>query len=187
MYIKLSNMMQIPVRLLIAVLIIAGISASTNGCKCSKEKGRYYNEKEGFSIMLPEKWEQRRNIIPGAPITAFAPTDRETLLFRTSLVAAVDLADPAASLDAQIEELGKALKKQLPDFKILEKGNTLIDKNKAAFFTYEYEHTGMNPRVISYVLLKGKKRYVLTGAALAEEFPAYEEIFKKSIMSFRYE
>jgi hypothetical protein len=151
-----------------------------------KEKGRFYSDEYGFSIVFPKYWELQQQEM-GAVVIALSPEEGSRDDFRENIAITVEDVADDATLEKYFELSQKNLKSYSKDYKLLYKNTTWLSRKPAMILGFTYTMSGLKLKVLQYYCLNNKKAYVITCTALPHTFDRYEEKFLKIIRSFRFE
>ncbi|MCX8122895.1 MAG: DcrB-related protein [Spirochaetes bacterium] len=169
--------------ILISVIVLNIVLLS--GC-ARKEKGRYYNDEYGFSIVFPKYWEIQQKEM-GAVVIALSPEEGSKDDFRENVAITVENMTDNVTLEQYFELSQKNLKNYSKDYKLLYKNTTWLAKKPAMILGFTYSMSGLKLKVLQYYCLNNSKAYVITCTALPHSFGRYEESFLKIVRSFRFE
>jgi len=154
---------------------------------CSrKEKGRYYSDEYGFSIVFPKYWEIQQKEM-GTAVIALSPEEGSKDDFRENVSITVEEVSGDITLDKYFVVSQQNLKSYSKDYKLLYKNNTWLSRKPAMILGFTYSMSGLKLKVLQYYCLYKNKAYVITCTALPHTFDRYEEIFLKIVRTFRFE
>jgi len=165
------------------VCLLGVILVSCSSCS-KKEPGRYYNNRENFSMRFPVNWEVREGVM-GTAVAALSPQEGSSDAFRENVNVLFETLPTRMSLEeywnASLQVFSKT------NFKIINQGDTKIGGENAKFSTYTCNMIGTDQKNKCYVLVRGDKGCVITCSAPASDFSRYETKFEEIVQSFRFE
>ncbi len=154
-----------------------------------KSKRHLYKEK-GFSIEIPTDWKMikgKQNIIALIALSPQEkPSDKQCSLCVVVEPKPKGIETTDDCLKKHINYIGKTFK----DFKKIDSGKTKIGDNEAAWLSYSFrmkKYNNIELKAIDYILVKGKRVYVLSFSAPIEAFSGFTKVFKEISGSFKFE
>lgn len=172
---------------MIIVLFCSCALCAVSGCTTPEEPGRYYNRDLGFSIIFPAGWEIQT--MENGWLT-LAVSDFESDDDDFAEVVAVDVYEQPQGydLDNSFSDRVNNMNRNMDGFHEQERGEVTIDGERARWIIYSY-YVGEAREllVLEYLLVKGKRAYVVSGDSPTASFYDFEEIFIRSARSFRFE
>ncbi|MBP6291160.1 MAG: hypothetical protein KA407_05915 [Spirochaetes bacterium] len=171
--------------ILFLIIVIAVSTITVIGCS-RKEKGRYYNDEYGFSIVFPKYWEIQQKEM-GTAVVALSPEEGSRDDFRENVAITVEDVSDGETLEKYFVVSQQNLKSYSKDYMLLYKNNTWLSRKPAMILGFTYSMSGLKLKVLQYYCLYKNKAYVITCTALPHTFDRYEEIFLKIVRTFRFE
>lgn len=151
---------------------------------------RHHYKKKGFSIEIPTDWEIMKENQDIVALIALSPQKKPSDN-RGSVCVIVepkpkDIETTDDCLKKHINYIGKTFK----DFKKHDSGETKIGDNNAVWLSYSFrmkKYNNMELKAMDYILVKGKRVYVINCSAPVEAFSGFAVEFKKILGSFKFE
>ncbi len=171
-------------KILLILMILLHVAIITSCAR--KEKGRFYSDEYGFSIVFPKYWEIQQQEM-GAVVIALSPEEGSRDDFRENIAITVEDVADDTTLENYFELSQKNLKNYSKDYRLLYKNNTWLSKKPAMILGFTYTMSGLKLKVLQYYCLNKNKVYVITCTALPHTFDRYEAKFLKIVRSFRFE
>lgn len=175
-------------RLLLSVALVVALTGMW-GCgkvqKPPREPGRYYSDK-GFSIRLPETWEQKEGFM-GTTVMTLSPKETATDAFRENANVAVEAVPRGTTLPDYFSLSLGNMRKMMTDFKKHEEDEATLDGQPAKRVVYSFRVGEMNLKTLVYFTVRGKRAYVITATASPETFDDYRPQFEKITQTWRFE
>jgi hypothetical protein len=140
------------------------------------EPGIYYSEKGGFSIEFPDGWKKVKLKSEYETASAKDPKGKAIIMVTTKQVA--DYLTAEESLDIMIEGMGVYEH---------ERDETTIDEKEALWSIYSATVDNIKYTYLSYVTIYGDRFYMISGWVDSNLFSDYEDVFRESADSFRFE
>jgi hypothetical protein len=171
-------------------LVLAGLGVFVfYGCapKSPPEPGRYYNEKYGFSVNFPSGWELQNGREEGEVIMALSPFSDDQDLFQECVNIVYESLPKKMDMDEYFNLSINNCRKELTDFELFEHGQASIGKYEAKRLVYSNRFDTLQIKAEAYILMKGRKVYIITCSALPEQFDVYRDKFEEIAKSFRIE
>lgn len=146
---------------------------------------RYTDKAKGYSIGYPKDWER----LKGSK-TAFAVAEKihpNTGSYSESMNVVMIEVPRVITQDEFYKFFVEGTKRRVDEFKVLQKESVVMGGENAVRVTYSGKGRGVNFKVYAYMLIKGKKLYLVTCGAKEADFDKYKALFEKIANSFRYE
>ncbi|MCX5655049.1 MAG: DcrB-related protein [Planctomycetota bacterium] len=170
--------MRIHLSLLLAALALAGCSA---GLPPDVAKLGYVNQTQRFALDLPRGWSFRETT-GAAALIATGPQGADE--GRPSVnVTVAPVADGTTLED--FEQTSRRSLERLPGFKLISEDAATAGARRAWTITFEQSSAGRPVREKQLCVVTGGRGYVVTAAALPEQFAAEEANFDTCFRSFR--
>lgn len=170
-------------KLLCAILVAAMMLPSS--C-AKKETGRYYNRAKGFSVVFPATWEIREGYM-GTAVIAINPEHSDSDAIRENVNVYIEEQGKSLRLDEYYALSLENMRKYLNDFTVRKEGRSSIDGHDARWFICTHTQGRVTLRVISYLLIKEHRAYVITCSASDAAFKPSMATFDSIARSFRLE
>jgi hypothetical protein len=163
------------------------IAFAFNSCTTSEEPGRYYSKDFGFSIIFPVGWEIQ-TIENGWITLAVTELEGPTDPWAEAVVVDVFEQPQGFDLDNTFNDRVHSMNMNAVDFREEDRGEVTINGERARWIIYSYsEHEIGDLMVIEYLLVKGKRAFIISGDSPPDTFSEFEEIFITAARSFRLE
>jgi len=91
------------------------------------------------------------------------------------------------AMDRYLELSVATMDKQLNSFKVLRQGETTIDGKDGRWLLFAHSFMGHDLKVLAYVVIDGRKSYIITCTASNKTFSNYKKRFEEIAESFRFE
>jgi hypothetical protein len=159
-------------------------------CSCGKnrEPGRYYNEKKGFSIEFPDKWEIKKGDGVETPLVeAVSPWENEDDPFSEFISVDVEEFSEEIDLGKYAARLRQDQVGEFQYYEEIDRGETTINGVDAKITVYDIGMEEGTNRVLGFVLVKGMRGYLISCVAEDTKFSEYRETFEEAVFSFRFE
>ena len=166
-----------------ACVVLIGLASS--GCGREKEPGRYYNRAEDFSLKLPEEWETREGMMGTAVIALGSPAGPPDK-FRENVNVVVERL-PRSMSAKEYDAAAQGTLTMMAGFASADRGTGNIDGREAVWGVYSHKMMKVRMKVLMYVVVRGRKAYVITCTTLPDAFDEHEPVFQKIVRSFRFE
>ena len=163
-----------------ALLLVVGCTGET------EDPGRYHSEAGGFSLVIPEDWEKQEKVM-GCALIALSPLEGQGDQFRENVTVVVEELPRKLSLDDYVGLSRQNLEKLMTDFEVEEEADVEIGGIAAKQLVYAHRMGQINPKVLQYVLVEGKKGLALTCTATPESYDKYLEQFQTIVKSLQLE
>ncbi|MHC4660713.1 MAG: DcrB-related protein [Planctomycetota bacterium] len=155
---------------------------------CTGEPGRHYNSKNGFSIELPGAWEtQEGGGMMGIAVISKSPQEGSSDMFQENVNVVVEAVPKGITASEYFEQSSAQYAKMLTNFSVDENTAATIDGTEVKRLVFSHQMGEMKFKVLSYILTKGAKAYVITCTASPATFDSYKGTFEKVSQSFRFE
>lgn len=168
-------------------LVIVGLTTlALMAAPANKGKETFTSREKGFTISLPGGWEQKKDVM-GAVIVAISPLEGPKDIFRENVnVVVEDLATPMSSKD-YFNNSVRVLKQLFKDFKLEKQGVAKINNRDFHWSMFTHRLGEVKAKVLQYMVVNGKRAYVITCSATPDAFKHYQARFEESAKSFRFE
>ncbi len=179
-----------PARRISTCIILAGISLMSIMCsqKAPHETGRYYDPELGYSIKKPEGWTLKKGDgISSSLIEIVSPWESAEDVFSDYVSVDVERFAEKTDLGEFFEEMVGNQAKEFDYFEELERGDTEIGGKKAKYLVFDIGMEEGYNRVKSFLVIKGRNGFLISGVAERSKFDDYLERFEKTALSFRFE
>ncbi len=174
--------------LLLAVLCLLPFALNECGSDSLPEADRYYNKENGFSIKFPKGWRietaQEERVFA---VRALSPPEGVGDSFRESIKLTTEDMPVKQRLDDFASDILMNSLNDIPGYKVLEGGETVIDNTRAKWTISTYPMEEVEVKVLAYNFIKGQRGFVIVCDTESEKFPAFREIFEKAALSFKFE
>ena len=164
------------------ILLTLSLLLSSTGCSSARhqEAGRTYDEKNSFSIILPDGWTNRGELM-GAFMFAAGPTENG---FAVNFN--VNVQKDAATAQEVLPKLKEVLPKITNDYRPMSEGFIEIDGKKAYFLSGTFQMGPQRLQNLQYGVPSGNGRfYTLTFTAPQDTFEKHRASFEKMAQSAR--
>jgi serine/threonine-protein kinase len=151
----------------------------------SNELSKYYNKDKGFSINLPSMWEVKEGFM-GTTVLALSPQENPSDQFRENINVVVAELPKKVALEDYVQANVTNMSRLLTDFQVHEKGQLILSNTDARWVIYSHRMGTLNIKVLVYVLVQGRRGYVITCSAAPEQFPKYKSKFEEIVQSFKF-
>jgi hypothetical protein len=171
------------------IAIAVAFAASLMGCSgdSGKMPGTYSNTEHRFSIAFPQGWtllEGDGEIEPY--VEATSPWEDDADEFSEHITVDVEPVTPGITVDAYVEETIEAQSVSIPGFTTKRRGRTMIDGRDAIWVEFEFEDEGGDLTVLGYAVVEGSSGYLISCVAQTRKFVSYEDVFRKTAESLRF-
>ncbi len=156
-----------------------------NGCD-SKEPGRYYNDKENFSIVFPESWERQEGVM-GTAVMALSQKEDPTDQFRENVNVVAEPLPRSMAVQEYYQLSASNMSRMMTDFQQVEQGELSLDEKDARWMVSTYRMGTINLKAMAYFLVKERRGFVITCSAAPDQFARYRKTFEQIAESFRLE
>jgi hypothetical protein len=148
----------------------------------------YSSMKDGFSIEVPQGWQIEEREDRASPFIAFRPREKkDEIIFERVYVEVTDA--PGRDLNVLYQKHLKEMEKSLPGFTLVSEGDTEINGHNARWLVYTYTDKFITLEVRAkakqYIVVQGKRAYLITVTARLDTFDEFKGVFQKIIESFR--
>jgi len=147
---------------------------------------RYHSEEYGFSIRLPNDWEQAPNV-GGTAILARAPYDVETDLFQENVNVTVGASPGNLNLDIDFHNIVSGISRTFLNYQQRSTGTATIASKKAHWVEYTYQVGMLHLRTIFYLFATDQYMFMITCTGEEDHFSKYKRTFQSIAKSFRFE
>lgn len=177
----------------IALVILAifglNILCGCNGKRFSREPGRYYNSRLGYSVIFPSGWIKASTPVADTIVFVSPQKDKDGFAWDANMQIGVIIGNENDQIDlddfsrqiinAQQQEHGRSL---------LNEFFTTIDGNRAIGQFFEHRLYNKVVLKLAYMaIVDGHKIYLITFDTTDDRYPNYQQVFQDVVDSFRFE
>jgi hypothetical protein len=146
----------------------------------------YKSAENGFEISIPDDWKIEASAKPNLEIAAVKEKTASmgVLVQKNSIYEGKSLDD--FGLEAMKEIVLNEFENKYKNFMIMDYGNTEINENKAYYFKYSFEKSGLSVIGKQYMILKDGKMFIITALCSESEFKSFERILDGITYSFKF-
>ncbi len=133
---------------------------------------KYEDAAKHFSLLLPQKWEQRKDAM-GAAIIALRPVEGKKDAFRENVNVVVEPLNAKMNSKQYFDASQTVLAKAFSEFHLDKKGHSTIDHHDFYWSIFTHRLGTTRAKVLQYMTVDGTNGYVVTGSALPATFPKF--------------
>jgi hypothetical protein len=163
-----------------------GLVVLTALAGCGSDPGEH-EYSAGFTLTFPEGW-QRREDYRDMPLVAIAPAE-DGQAFPVNLN--VRIVGNSEGLEIEEfyerhfdEELGRSVQK---DFKLIDVSDRRLSEYPAKRVVYTHRVEPDDLKSLAWVILAGRRGYIVTGNAAVDQFAEFEKVFDEIAATFEAE
>lgn len=152
------------------------------------EPGCYHNKEKGFLITFPKEWNIEEGDGETEPIVeAVSPWEDDEDRFSEYVSVDIEELAEKMSLEDYFLQLRKEQSLDFPYFEEHDRGDVAINNRDAKWILFDVGSSEGIVRVLGFVLIKGKRGYLISCVAEGSKYDSYAETFEEIAYSFRLE
>jgi hypothetical protein len=169
------------------VIFTACILTEISSCTKTDEPGWFVSKRAGFAIKYPEDWTV--TVVPETWVPVVegeSPLEDDRDEFNEYIAVDVIELPSKMSLDEYYRKYHEKLVAESMSFEQHEDGEVKINGEQAKYLLYDKEMPEAYWRVLAYVLVRGKRAYVISCAAENRQFSRHQDQFLEVAHTFRF-
>ena len=168
----------------LAMTCVAAAVALTGGCS-SKEEGRYYDDKEDFSIRFPDDWEVVEEFM-GTRVFGRSPQSGADDQFQENVNVVVEKVGSVT-----LEEYDKIsmanVARIVTDYRLIDSGPTTLGGEPGRRMVMSHRMGQYSIMASCHFAVKDGRAYVVTCTALEDTYDQFAPKFDDIVKTFRFE
>ncbi len=179
----LKKLFQLIAVLFLSSMFILGLSSEESSAKLK----RHFFKNPNTSMEIPENWTIEVAEDEYGIFKASSYPD-PTYNYKENIIASYGyFNNNSDNLETRFQRFLSNVKQFEGKCKILDEGDTILDKYPAKWVLLSQYVDGKNIISLSYILVFGDHEFVIGGYSIAEKFDRNKPLFEKIIESFRLE
>jgi len=161
--------------------------------QCGADFIEYRNKTEEFSINFPKGWEVRENVpldrLPPSttvPVVAVRPWTDSSDTFSENIIVEVQSTDNADDVETAAGRLINWYSDDVLGALIASRESITIAGRRAVRFVYHFDMQNQDYVTVNYVVVLGRRVFLIGGGTLATRLDKYESLFDRVAHSLRF-